>query len=128
MQVLFSMGNIGLMFLFSMGNVGLMFIFYMKTDLGFFMQGSLKSVLYGEEESSACAHEHGEQRSGRSRCTWVHVRIDLMTNLEHFFMQGRLMFIFSGELMADLEYFFMQVMLETDMRFFMHGTLRFFML
>ncbi|XP_044456284.1 uncharacterized protein [Triticum aestivum] len=105
-MVIFSMGNIGLMFLFSMGNVG------------------LKFVLYAEEESSACAHEQGEQRSRRSRCTWVHVQIDLVTNLELFLMQGRLVFIFSDELVADLEYF-MQVRLKTDMEFFMQGSLKF---
>ena len=67
----------------------------LKTDMEFFMQGSLKFVLYGEEESLACAHEQGEQMKRWSRCTWVQVQIDLMTNLEHFFMQGSLMFNFS---------------------------------
>jgi hypothetical protein len=64
MQVLFSMGNIGLMFLFSMGNVVLMFIFYMKTPSGL-----------------TCADDQEEQKSRRSRCTWVHVQIEVMANL-----------------------------------------------
>jgi hypothetical protein len=41
----------------------LMFIYSgeLVAGLEFFMQGSLKFVLYGEEESSGCAHERGEQ-------------------------------------------------------------------
>ena len=53
------------MFIFSDELVAGVEYFFMqvrlKTDLEFFMQGSLKFVLYGEEESSACADEQGEQ-------------------------------------------------------------------
>ena len=55
----------GLMFIFSDELVAGVEYFFMqvrlKTNLGFFKQGSLMFVLYGEEETSACAHVQGEQ-------------------------------------------------------------------
>ena len=55
----------------------------------------------------------------------VHVQIEVMSSQWYFFMQGRLMFIFSSELMAGLEYFFMQVRLKTNLGFFKQGSLMF---